>query len=154
MRELEQVLLLFVCRGRDAGRRRTTRRRSYPVFLAIGGALLALVPATASFTLPPELALALFVTPVLLDAAYDTSVRDLKDNWRQVAGLVVVAVPRLDDGRGRRRHARADPGSGVAPALALGAVVAPPDAVAATSVLRPLRPPYRILTILGGERAC
>ena len=38
-----------------------------------------------------------------------------------------------------------------AAAIALGAVVAPPDAVAATAVLRPLRPPHRILTILEGE---
>ena len=38
-----------------------------------------------------------------------------------------------------------------APAIALGAVVAPPDAVAATAVLRPLRPPHRLLTILDGE---
>ena len=38
-----------------------------------------------------------------------------------------------------------------APAIALGAIVAPPDAVAATAVLRPLRPPQRLLTILEGE---
>src|SRR5947209_8726847 len=38
-----------------------------------------------------------------------------------------------------------------APAIALGAIVAPPDAAAATAVLRPLRPPHRILTILEGE---
>ena len=42
--------------------------------------------------MPPELALALFVAPVLLDAAYDTSLRDLKDNWAPVTALVVVAV--------------------------------------------------------------
>jgi len=112
----------------------------YPIFLAIGGALLALVPATASFTLPPELALALFVAPVLLDAAYDTSVRDLKDNWRQVAGLVVVAVALTTAAVAAVTRALI-PEVAWAPALALGAVVAPPDAVAATSVLRPLRPP-------------
>src|SRR5207249_8483806 len=43
------------------------------------------------------------------------------------------------------------PGMPWAPAIALGAVVAPPDAAAATAVLRPLRPPHRILTILEGE---
>ena len=53
----------------------------YPVFLALGGALLAFVPGAPSFTLLPELALSLFVAPVLLDAAYDASLRDLKDNW-------------------------------------------------------------------------
>ena len=64
----------------------------YPVFLALGGAILAFVPGAPSFTVLPELALALFVAPVLLDAAYDASPRDLRDNWAPVTGLVVFAV--------------------------------------------------------------
>ena len=64
----------------------------YPTFLAIGGALLAFVPASPNWTLDPHLALTLFVAPVLVDAAYDTSLRDLRANWRPVAGLVVAAV--------------------------------------------------------------
>ena len=64
----------------------------YPVFLALGGAILAFVPGAPSFTVLPELALALFVAPVLLDAAYDASPRDLRDNWLPVTGLVVVCV--------------------------------------------------------------
>src|ERR687895_811888 len=64
----------------------------YPVFLALGGAFLAFVPGTPAFTLPPELALALFIAPVLLDAAYDASPRDLKDNWAPVTSLAVCAV--------------------------------------------------------------
>ena len=64
----------------------------YPVFLALGGALLAFLPGAPAFTVPPELALALFIAPVLLDAAYDASPRDLKDNWAPVTGLVVFAV--------------------------------------------------------------
>src|SRR6185436_14414857 len=122
----------------------------YPAFLAIGGAILALVPGAPTFTVLPELALALFVAPVLLDAAYDASPRDLKDNWLPVAGLVVFAV-------GFTTIAVAVvtrtliPSMTWAPAIALGAVVAPPDAVAATAVLRQLRPPHRILTILEGE---
>src|SRR3979490_2329371 len=63
-----------------------------PLFLALGGAILAFVPSAPSFTLLPELALALFVAPVLLDAAYDASPRDLRDNWAPVTGLVVFAV--------------------------------------------------------------
>ena len=83
--------MLFVAAVTLAGAARRVGA-PYPVFLALGGALLALLPIGASFTLPPELALALFVAPVLLDAAYDTSVRDLRDNWRQIAGLVIAAV--------------------------------------------------------------
>jgi Na+/H+ antiporter len=122
----------------------------YPVFLALGGAILAFVPGAPTFTVLPELALALFVAPVLLDAAYDASPRDLRDNWMPVTGLVVFAV-------GFTTIAVAVvvrtlmPAMPWAPAIALGAVVAPPDAAAATAVLRQLRPPHRILTVLQGE---
>ncbi|MBV8853615.1 MAG: cation:proton antiporter, partial [Sinobacteraceae bacterium] len=54
----------------------------YPALLAPAGALLALLPGAPHITLDPQLALALFVAPVLLDAAYDASPRDLKDNIR------------------------------------------------------------------------
>src|ERR1700716_1884974 len=64
----------------------------YPVFLALGGAILAFLPGAPSFTVLPEVALALFVAPVLLDAAYDASPRDLRDNWAPGAGLVIFAV--------------------------------------------------------------
>ena len=64
----------------------------YPAFLALGGAVLAFLPGMPAFSIDPEVALALFVAPVLLDAAYDTSPRDLKDNWVAVASLAVVSV--------------------------------------------------------------
>jgi len=64
----------------------------YPTFLALGGVALAFVPTSPDWTLEPHLALTLFVAPVLLDAAYDTSLRDLRANWRPVAGLIVAAV--------------------------------------------------------------
>src|SRR5262247_4222005 len=88
---LEQLLVLFVAAVILA----TVARRvgaPYPVFLALGGALLAFLPGAPSLSLPPELALAIFVAPVLLDAAYDTSLRDLRDNWLPVTALVFMAV--------------------------------------------------------------
>src|SRR5437764_1565353 len=149
MRGLEELLALFVAAVvLAAGARRVGA--PYPVFLALGGALLAFGPAVPSFSLPPELALALFVAPILLDAAYDTSVRDLRDNWMPVTGLVVFAVGFTTLAVALVARAIL-PSMPWAPAIALGAVVAPPDAVAATAVLRPLRPPHRLLTILEGE---
>ena len=88
---LEQLLILFVAAVILAAAARRVGA-PYPVFLALGGALLAFLPGAPSFTVPPELALALFIAPVLLDAAYDASPRDLKDNWAPVTGLVVFAV--------------------------------------------------------------
>jgi CPA1 family monovalent cation:H+ antiporter len=149
MRELEQLGGLFIAAVTLAA---ATRRAGapYPVFLALGGALLAFLPVASSFTLPPELALALFVAPVLLDAAYDASLRDLRENWAPVASLVVFAVGITTVAVAVVVRALV-PGMPWAPAVALGAIVAPPDAVAATAVLRQLRPPHRILTVLEGE---
>ncbi len=122
----------------------------YPALLALAGAALALLPDVPTVTLDPELALTLFVAPVLLDAAYDASPRDLKHNWRAVTGLALVAV-------GLTVATVALVARWLVPdlpwpaAIALGAIVAPPDAAAATAVLRQLRPPHRVMVILEGE---
>jgi CPA1 family monovalent cation:H+ antiporter len=122
----------------------------YPTFLALGGVLLAFIPGSPTWTLDPHLALTLFVAPVLLDAAYDTSLRDLRRNWRPVAGLVIAAV-------GTTVAAVAVTAKWLVPempwpvAIALGAIVAPPDAAAATAVMRQVRLPHRLLKILEGE---
>src|ERR1700747_3628501 len=149
MRELEQILGLFVAAVILAAAARRVGA-PYPVFLALGGALLAFLPGAPSFTVPPDLALALFVAPVLLDAAYDASLRDLRDNWAPVTGLVVFAVGFTTAAVAIVAHTLITTMPWAA-GIALSAVVAPPDAVAATAVLRPLRPPHRILTILEGE---
>ena len=118
----------------------------YPALLALAGAGLALVPRTPTLVLDPELALTLFVAPVLMDSAFDASLRDLRANWRSVAGLALGAVvftvvtvaflARL-----------LVPQMPWAVAIALGAIVAPVDASAATAVLKQLRPPNRLLVI-------
>jgi monovalent cation/hydrogen antiporter len=122
----------------------------YPALLALAGAGLALLPRMPAVTLDPELALALFVAPVLLDAAFDSSPRDLKRHWRAVVGLAVAAVAATIAAVAlvARLCAPALPWSA---AIALGAIVAPPDAAAATAVLKQMRPPHRLLVILEGE---
>jgi monovalent cation/hydrogen antiporter len=122
----------------------------YPTFLAAGGALLAFVPASPSWTLEPQLALALFVAPVLMDAAFDTSLRDLRNNWIPVSTLVVVAVGLTTAVVAVVAH-RLVPDMPWAAVIALGAIVAPPDAAAATAILRQVNLPYRMLKILEGE---
>lgn len=122
----------------------------YPTLLALGGAGLAFLPASPQWTLDPELALALFVAPVLLDAAYDMSMRDLRANWRPVTGLVFAAVGTtvLGVALACRWLVPEMPWS---IAVALGAIVAPPDAAAATAVMRQVGLPHRVLSILEGE---
>src|SRR6187397_1972795 len=64
----------------------------YPALVALAGDALALIPGVPTLVLDPELALALFVAPVLLDAAFDSSPRDLRANRRPVASLALGAV--------------------------------------------------------------
>jgi NhaP-type Na+/H+ or K+/H+ antiporter len=116
----------------------------------IGGALLALVPGAPSPSLPPELVLARFVAPILVDAGYDASLRDLRDNWAPVTSLAIFAVGLTTAAVALVVHMLV-PAMPWAAAITFGAIVAPPDAVAATAVLRQLRPPQRILTVLEGE---
>jgi CPA1 family monovalent cation:H+ antiporter len=122
----------------------------YPSLLALGGVGLALLSTGPEFALDPELALALFVAPVLLDAAFDTSVRDLRANWIPIACLVLAAVGITTIAVAWTAHAMV-PGMSWATAIALGAIVAPPDAAAASAVLKRLNLPHRLLVILEGE---
>jgi CPA1 family monovalent cation:H+ antiporter len=145
-----EIIIVLLLAG--AGLAALSRRigTPYPAMVALAGAALALIPGTPTLVLDPALALTLFVAPVLLDAAFDASQRDLRENWRTVAGLalgavaltivVVAVVVRL-----------LVPEMPWAAAIALGAIVAPPDAAAATAVLKQLRPPHRLLVILEGE---
>ena len=122
----------------------------YPALVALAGAALALVPGLPTLVLDPELALALFVAPVLVDAAFDASVRDLRRNWRTVAGLALGAVV-LTVALVAIVTRMLVPDLPWSAAIALGAIVAPPDAAAATAVLKQLRPPHRLMVILEGE---
>jgi CPA1 family monovalent cation:H+ antiporter len=122
----------------------------YPSLLALGGTALALLPLSSGPGLDPALALALFVAPVLLDASFDASLRDLRANWIPLLSLVVVAVVLTAGAVATLVHTMV-PGLSWAAGITLGAIVAPPDAGAATAVLRPLRLPHRILVIVEGE---
>lgn len=142
------IALLLVGAGLAALSRRIGT--PYPAMVALAGAALALVPSTPTLVLDPELALTLFVAPVLLDSAFDSSPRDLRANWRPVASLAIGAV--LLTVVAVALVARLlVPDLPWAAAIALGAIVAPPDAAAATAVLKQLRPPHRLLVILEGE---
>ncbi|MFL6244942.1 MAG: cation:proton antiporter, partial [Thermoanaerobaculia bacterium] len=122
----------------------------YPALVAIAGAALALFPGAPSLVLDPQLVLVLFVAPVLLDAAFDASQRDMRKEWRTVVGLAVGAVVLTVIVVAVVAHVLV-PGLPWAAAIALGAIVAPSDAAAATAVLKQLRPPNRLLVILEGE---
>ena len=123
---------------------------STPIAMVLGGLLLSFVPSVPDVELPPDLVFLGFLPPLLFAGGYFTSTRDFKANLRAIVllalGLVlftatVVAVV---------SHAIV-PDIGWAAAFALGGIVAPPDAIAATAIFQRLGVPRRVVTILEGE---
>lgn len=121
----------------------------YPILFVIGGLLLGLIPKLPKVRLDPELVFLFFLPPLLFPAALFTSWRDFRANLRPIAllaiGLVLfttVAVAGL---------AHYFMGLPLAAGFVLGAIISPPDAIAATAIADRLKIPRRIVTILEGE---
>ncbi|TPN80588.1 sodium:proton antiporter [Mesorhizobium sp. CU2] len=144
--ELTLVLLLIAVALTALSRRLEI---PYPSLLALAGVGLAFVPGAPMIEIDPELALALFIAPVLLDSAYDTSLRDLKRYRLSLAFLALGAVVFTAAVVAYVGWKMA--GLPIAAAIALGAIVAPPDAVAASAVLNQFKVPHRLTAILQGE---
>ena len=122
----------------------------YAVILVLGGMVLAFIPGLPSVTLDPQIALAFFLPPLLQASAWRTDWRAFRANLRPILLLAVGAV--LFTALCVAVVAKLlIPGLPWAAAVALGAIVAPPDAVAAAAVLARLRIPRRIVTVLEGE---
>ena len=118
--------------------------------LVAGGIVLALIPGAPSLELDPDLILTLFLPPLLFSSAYFTVWRDFRANLRPILQLAVgaVAFTTLAVALVSRLLF---PGMPWAACFALGAVVSPPDAVAAKAVLKGLPLPSRLVTLLEGE---
>lgn len=121
----------------------------YPILLVIGGLVLAMVPGMPTVTLNPDLVFLVFVPPILWSAAYFTSLRDFRHNIRPISLLAVGLVLVTTAAVAAAAHTML--GFGWAEAVALGAIVSPPDAVSATAIGKRLNMPRRIVTILEGE---
>src|SRR5262245_27407365 len=122
----------------------------YPIFLVLGGLVLGFVPGVPAVRLDPELVFLIFLPPILFSAAYFTSFRDFHANLRPITLLAVGLVVATTAAIAAVAHAIV-PGLPWAAAFVLGAIVSPPDAVAATAVARRLRIPHRVVTVLEGE---
>jgi monovalent cation/hydrogen antiporter len=121
----------------------------YPTMLAAAGVVLALVPGTPRIGLDPHTALALFIAPALVDAAFDFPIGAVWRLWRPLFALAVMAV--LLSAGAVAWLGVAVAGLPFYAALALGAIVAPPDAAAATAILRSVSMPRRSVAVLKGE---
>src|SRR6266849_453042 len=124
-------------------------RVPYPILLTCGGVLLALVPGLPSIQLEPQLVFNLFLPPLLYPAALFTSWRDFRANLRPIALLAIGLVLFTTVSVAYLAHYFMD--LPLAAGFVLGAIISPPDAIAATAIADRLKVPRRIVTILEGE---
>jgi CPA1 family monovalent cation:H+ antiporter len=123
---------------------------AYPIFLVIGGLVLGLVPGTPRVEMDPDLIFLFVLPPLLYVAAFFTPLGSLRANVGAIGSLAVGLVVASAFAAAAVVHALI-PGVPWAVAIALGAIVAPPDEIAATAIAARLAVPRRIVSILEGE---
>jgi CPA1 family monovalent cation:H+ antiporter len=121
----------------------------YPILLTVAGGLLALVPGLPAIHLDPKLVFDLFLPPLLYPAAVYTSWRDFRGNLRSILPLAIVLVLLTMTATAYLLHALT--GLPLAVGFVFGALISPPDAVAALAVTKDLKVPRKIIVILEGE---
>ncbi len=120
------------------------------ILLLLGGLALSYIPPFGNLELSPEMVFTIFLPPLLFYAAFFTSWRDFKQNARPIGllaiGLVVATTEIVELFENAVIHYFT-----LAAAFALGAIVSPTDAIAATSITERIGVPRRIVTVLEGE---
>ena len=149
MEQLEVVFGLFVVLAVIA----TLARRievPYPILLVLGGLAIGLIPGLPRVEVDPDLILLVFLPPLLYAAAVAMPPRELRDNLRPISLLAVGLVLLTMTAVAVVAHATID-GLSWAAGFTLGAIVSPPDPVAAVAIANRLGLPRRLVTILEGE---
>ena len=121
-----------------------------PILQVGAGLLVGLIRGAAVPELNPDLVFFVFLPPVLWSAAYFTSLREFRANLRPIGLLAVGLVIATTGAVAVATHALL-PGLPWAVAVAIGAIVSPPDAVAAEAIIKRLPVPRRVVVILEGE---
>jgi CPA1 family monovalent cation:H+ antiporter len=123
---------------------------SYPILLVIGGLVLGFIPGLPDVELNPEVVFLIFLPPLLTSAAWNTSWRDFRTNLRPILLLAIGLVLATTCAVAIVAHATIA-GFSWALAFVLGAIISPPDAVAATAITERVSIPKRIVAVLEGE---
>jgi monovalent cation/hydrogen antiporter len=141
------LLLVFVVAFGALARKLLT---PYPIVLVLAGLTLSLVPGIPRVVLDPDLVFFVFLPPLLYAAAWTTSWRDFSYNLVSIASLALNLVAVTVAGVALVA-CNALAGFDWRLGMVLGAVIAPTDAIAATSIARRLGLPRRIVDVLEGE---
>lgn len=122
----------------------------FPIALVIIGLLLSVIPGLPVIELSPDVVFIIFLPPLLYAAAWNTSWHDFKANLRPI-GLAAIGLVLFTTSLVAVAAHWLIPGLSWPLAFLIGAIVSPPDAVAATSITKGLGLHPRIITILEGE---
>jgi CPA1 family monovalent cation:H+ antiporter len=122
----------------------------FPILLVITGAIVGVIPGFPLLILDPEVVFLLFLPPLLYDAASRTSWHDFRTEILPISTLAITLVFFTTIAVALAAHYFI-PGFSWPLAFALGAIVSPPDAVAATSITKGLKLNKRVIIILEGE---
>lgn len=122
----------------------------FPIVLVLCGVVISLIPGLPVIALSPEIVFVIFLPPLLYSAAWYTSWHDFKANLRPITLAAVGLVLFTTSLVALAAHALI-PGLSWPLAFLIGAIVSPPDAVAATSVTKGLGLQPRVIAILEGE---
>jgi Na+/H+ antiporter len=123
---------------------------SYPIVLVLGGLALSFVPGLPSVAINPELIFLIFLPPLLYEAAWQTSWKDFW-KWRRVIGSFAFGIVILTSCVIAYVSHSIIPGFTLPLGFLLGGIISPPDAVAATSILKDVKVTKRLITIIEGE---
>lgn len=123
---------------------------AYPIILVLGGLILSITHIIPAITINPELIMVLFIPPLLYDAAWHTSWKEFW-KWRRVITSFAFIVVILTSFLVAFVSSRVIPGFTLALGFLLGGIISPPDAVSATSILKYVKVPRRLSSIIEGE---
>lgn len=122
----------------------------FPILLVGVGLFIGFVPALPDLVLNPEIVFLIFLPPLLYDAAFNTSWHDFKTSIRPISTLAITLVFFTTFAVAFAAHYFI-PGFSWPLSFVLGAIVSPPDAVAATGIIKGLGLNKKVITILEGE---
>lgn len=123
---------------------------AYPIFLVIAGLLISFIPGMPVLSLDPELIFLIFLPPLLYEAAWYTSWKDFW-KWKRPIALLAFGLVFFTSSIIAYTTSSLIPGFTLALGFLLGGIVSPPDAIAAATVMKGMKIPKRLLTILEGE---
>jgi len=123
---------------------------AYPIFLVLAGLIISIIPGMPVINIEPELIFLIFLPPLLYEAAWWTSWNEFW-KWKRPISLLAFGLVFFTSTVVAYTVSSFIPGFTLATGFLLGGIISPPDAIAATAVLKNIRVPKRIITILEGE---